>query len=86
MRRSKYQQIIDWNERQGDLLRLGAESVNDIDRLMKEADAVPGRSTEFIEFIPIRPVTALEVFLRGVITELIGETDDYFERSDGREI
>ncbi len=82
MRRTKYQQIIDWNERQGDHRRLGAELVHDIDRLMKEADAVSGSSPEFIEFIPIRLVTILEVFLRGVIAELIDERDDYFERSD----
>lgn len=82
MRRSKYQQIIDWNERQGDHRRLGAELVRDIDRLMNEADAVSGRSPGLIEFIPIRLVTTLEVFLRGVITELIDERDEYFERSD----
>ncbi len=82
MRRTKYQQIIDWNERQGDHRRLGTELVRDIDQLMKEADAVSGSSPEFIEFIPIRLVTILEVFLRGVIAELIDERDDYFERSD----
>lgn len=82
MRRSSYQQIIDWNERQGGHRRLGVELVGEIDGLMTEADAVSGRSPKFTEFIPIRLVTTLEVFLRGVIAELIDEKDLYFERGD----
>ncbi|WP_299825335.1 lysozyme inhibitor LprI family protein [uncultured Roseobacter sp.] len=82
MRRTKYQQIIDWNERQGGHRRLGAELVADIDRLTKEADAISEHSSKLIEFVPIRLVTTLEVFLRGVITELVDEGDEYFERSD----
>lgn len=82
MRRSNYQQIIDWNERQGGHRRLGVELVGEIDVLVTEADAVSRSSPKFIEFIPIRLVTTLEVFLRGVIAELIDEKDVYFERGD----
>ncbi|AUQ65713.1 lysozyme inhibitor LprI family protein [Phaeobacter inhibens] len=82
MKRPNYQQIIDWNERQGDHRRLGVELAGEIDALMVEADAAWVSSPKFVEFIPIRLVTTLEVFLRGVIAELIDEKDVYFERGD----
>ena len=80
MKRSNYQQIIDRNERQGDHRRLGVELAGEINVLMTEAVSVS--SPKFTEFIPIRLVTTLEVFLRGVIAELIDEKDVYFERGD----
>jgi len=82
MKRPSYQQIIDWKERQGDHRRLGVELVGEIDALMTEADAASVSFPKFVEFIPIRLVTTLEVFLRGVIAELIDEKDEYFERGD----
>jgi len=82
MRNAKYQQIIDWNERQGDHRRLGVELTYEIETLMTEASALIDGSPKFAEFIPIRLVTTLEVFLRGVIAELIDEKDIYFERAD----
>ncbi|UWQ02950.1 DUF1311 domain-containing protein [Aliiroseovarius crassostreae] len=82
MRRSNYQQIIDWNKRQGDHRRLGVELAYEIEALMKEASALTDASSKFAEFIPIRLVTTLEVFLRGVIAELIDEKEIYFERAD----
>jgi len=40
MRNAKYQQIIDWNERQGDHRRLGVELTYEIETLMTEASAL----------------------------------------------
>lgn len=82
MRKTKYQQIIDWNMRHGDHRRLGFELVGQINVLMTEANSISGASPKFAEFIPIRLVTTLEVFLRGVIAELIDEKNIYFERAD----
>jgi uncharacterized protein YecT (DUF1311 family) len=82
MNRSNYQQIIDWNKRQGDHRRFGFELASEIDLLMTEADAALGISPRFADFIPIRLVTILEVFLRGVIAELIDGKAIYLERSD----
>ncbi len=80
MRRPKYQQIIEWNERQGGHRRLGGELAQEITALMTEAAVIS--APKFAEFIPIRLVTILEVFLRGVIAELVDGKDEYFERGD----
>lgn len=82
MRNAKYQQIIDWNERQGGSRRLGVELAYEIETLMTEACALIDGYPKFAEFIPIRLVTTLEVFLREVIAELIDGKDIYFERAD----
>lgn len=82
MKRSSYHQIIDWNERRGDQPRLGIELVGQIDALCVAATSVVELSSTFVEFIPIRLVTTLEVFLRGVISELINGREEYFERGE----
>jgi len=82
MKRSSYNQIIDWNERRGDQPRHSVELVGQIDALCVDAAQVAHLSSTFVEFIPIRLVTTLEVFLRGVISELINEKDEYFERGE----
>lgn len=82
MKRSFYNQIIDWNERRGDHTRLGTELVDQIDALRANANPVTELSQTFVEFIPIRLVTTLEVYLRGVIAELINGREEYFERGE----
>ncbi|WP_111560177.1 lysozyme inhibitor LprI family protein [Paracoccus sediminilitoris] len=82
MKRSSYHQITDWNERRGDQPRLGIELVHQIDALCEGAASVVQLSSTFVEFIPIRLVTTLEVFLRGVISELINGREEYFERGE----
>jgi len=82
MTRPYYHQIIDWNERRGDHRRLGFELAHQIDALRADATPVAELSRTFVEFIPIRLVTTMEVFLRGVITELINGREEYFERGE----
>lgn len=82
MRRSSYQQIIDWNQRRGDHPRLGMELVAQIDALHADVDPVAALASPFVEFVPIRLVTTLEVFLRGVIAELVNGGQQYFERGE----
>lgn len=82
MKRSSYQQIIDWNERRGDRPRLGIELVGQIETLRVDVASLAELSSTFVEFIPIRLVTTLEVFLRGVISELVNGRDEYFERGE----
>lgn len=82
MRRSSYQQIIYWNQRRGDHPRLGMELVAQIDALHADVDPVAALASPFVEFLPIRLVTTLEVFLRGVIAELINGGQQYFERGE----
>ncbi|MEO9824140.1 MAG: lysozyme inhibitor LprI family protein [Paracoccaceae bacterium] len=80
MRRSSSQQIIDWNQRRGDHPRLGMELIAQIDALQAEVDSVAALASPYVEFVPIRLVTTLEVFLRGVIAELVNGGQQYFER------
>lgn len=82
MLKSKHQQIIDRNSRHGNQRRLGLELVNEINAFMAEHTSILDASPRFSEFIPIRLVTVLEVFLRGIIAELIDEKDIYFERAE----
>jgi uncharacterized protein YecT (DUF1311 family) len=82
MRRSSYQEIIDWNARRGEHRRLGMELVAQIDALRAEVDAITGIAPLHLQFVPIRLVTILEVFLREVIAELVDGDEAVFERVD----
>lgn len=82
MRRSSYQQIIDWNARRGVHGRLGADLSRQTDALRAEVDAITGIAPLHLQFVPIRLVTIIEVFLRGVIAELVDGDAAVFERAD----
>ena len=82
MRRSTYQQILDWNARRGGHRRLGIELIGQIDALRAEADAIAGHAPVHLQFVPIRLVTILEVFLREVIAELVDGDEVIFERAE----
>lgn len=58
------------------------ELVAQIDALHADVDPVAALASPFVEFLPIRLVTTLEVFLRGVIAELINGGQQYFERGE----
>ena len=82
MRRSSYQQIIDWNARRGVNGRLKTDLSRQIDALRAEVDAITGIAPLHLQFVPIRLVTILEVFLREVIAELVDGDLVIFERAD----
>lgn len=82
MRRSSYEQIIDWKNRRGDQPRLGMELVAQIQTLGETAKAVADAALLYTDFVPIRLVTTIEVFLRGVIAELVNSHETYFERGE----
>lgn len=82
MKHSTYQQIIDWNQRRGGHPRLGMELVTQIDSLQAEGNKVGALDSVYLEFVPIRLVTTLEVFLRGVIGELVDKGEPYFSRAE----
>lgn len=56
------------------------ELIAQIDALHADADRVATLASPYFEFIPIRLVTTLEVFVRGVIAELVNGGQQYFER------
>ena len=80
MRRPTYQQILDWNARRGGHRRLGIELIGQIDAL--QADAIARHAPVHLQFVPIRLVTILEVFLREVIAELVDGDEVIFERAE----
>ena len=82
MRHPSYQQIIDWNARRGEHRRLGMELVAQIDALRAEVDAITGLAPLHLQFVPIRLVTILEVFLREVIAELVDGDEVIFGRAE----
>lgn len=82
MRRSSHQQIIDWNARRGEHPRLGMELISQIVALRDEAHAIAGVAPLHLQFVPIRLVTILEVFLREVIAELVDGDELIFERAE----
>jgi uncharacterized protein YecT (DUF1311 family) len=82
MKKADHQKIIDWNKRRGDKHRLGVELSYQIDVLAAEAEQLIARHSDLIEFIPIRLVTILEVFVRGTVSELVNSREDFFDRGD----
>ena len=82
MRRPTYQQIIDWKRRRGDVPRLGTELVSQIDQLEETSAALEQVGPVFIEFVPMRLVTILEVYVREAIRELVDEGEPYFGRAE----
>jgi len=82
MRRPSYDHIIKWKERRGDQARPGMALVHQIDSLCSGASIEAISTSEFLQFIPIRLVTLLEVFLRDVIAELVDGGDEYFQQAE----
>jgi len=80
MKNQCHHQIIDKNSRQGDRTRLGMEFILRIDELQRSIETFSKTSSTFIDFIPIRLVAILEVFLKGIISELVDSDEKYFER------
>ena len=82
MKRSTYQQIIDWKQRRGEHPRLAVELLWKIGSLESEWNRVGASDSIFLDFIPIRLVTILEVFLREAISELVNIGEPYFGRAE----
>lgn len=82
MHRSPYQQIIEWNARRGEHRRLGQELAAQIEKLRAEVSTIAGLAPMHLQFVPIRLVTILEVFLREVIAELVDGDEATFQRAE----
>lgn len=82
MRRPSYQQIIEWKARREEHRRFGAELVAQIDALGAEVGTIAELAPTHLQFVPIRLVTILEVFLREVIAELVDGDETTFDRAE----
>lgn len=58
------------------------ELVAQIDSLEAEGSKVGASDSVYLEFVPIRLVTILEVFLRGIVGELADKGEPYFGRAE----
>lgn len=82
MRKTSYEQIIEWKKRRGGHPRLGAELVFRIDTLKRSVNGISPAQSELLEFVPIRLVTILEVFVRDIVAELVDHSNYFFERGE----
>ena len=81
MAKSDVDQIIEWKDRRGDS-RLGMELVHEVQRLQRLwGDRTEG-VVDFADFIPIRLVTIIEVFVREVVREIVDHGQPYMDRSE----
>lgn len=82
MRRSSYDRIIEWNTRHGGDRR---HSMNVNFQILKLNETI--KSSEkidplYLDLVPIKLVTCLEVYLRGIIAELVDGNTSCFEREE----
>ncbi|MGX5849979.1 lysozyme inhibitor LprI family protein [Mesorhizobium sp. PL10] len=81
MGKSDVDQIIEWKGRRGHS-RLGVELVFEVERLQRLWISRAELAPEFFDFIPMRLVTIIEVFVREVIREIVDHGQPYLERSE----
>lgn len=82
MRRSSYKEIIDWKNRRGDGPRPAMEFIDQIQNLGTSAEVIAGVGSVYVDYVPIRLITIVEVFLREVIAELVDSDETYFKRGE----
>jgi uncharacterized protein YecT (DUF1311 family) len=82
MRTNSYEQIIEWNRRRGEKPRFGLELLSQVEQLRRIFDGRGNSDSTVIEFIPIRLVTILEVFLRETIREIVDSGEPYLSRAE----
>lgn len=80
MSSSHYHQIIDLKKRRGKNTPFGLEF--EIQHLREKAEAAKKFGLNFDEFITIRLVTILEVFVRDTISDLTNSREEFFERGE----
>ena len=81
MAKASIENILEWRKRRGDnsLSFTIINDLRDIERVWRDHPEIPN---EFIDFIPIRIVTLIEVFIREKIRELVDHGSPYIDRAD----
>jgi len=80
MRNVNSKQVIDWKHRRGEP-RLGMEIDALLSDLAKTWSERESNAPYMMEFIPVRVVTAIEVFVREIVRELVDHGDPYFSNA-----
>ncbi len=78
---NEVEQILSWKNRRGQE-RLGAElhyEISNLRRLWEEKGEV---SIDFADFIPMKLVTIIEVFIREIVRELVDYGQPYIDRAE----
>jgi uncharacterized protein YecT (DUF1311 family) len=73
--------IIAWNERRG-RSRRGFELTSDVQELGRRWSADRASLSPFADFVPLRLVTTIEVFVRESMREIIDSGPPYLERAE----
>ncbi|TPI53357.1 DUF1311 domain-containing protein [Mesorhizobium sp. B3-1-7] len=81
MAKSGIHQIIDWKDRRGPA-RIGFEVVSEAEQLRDRWHRKLKAEVEFSDFVPIRLVTIIEVFVREILREIVDYGQPYFDRAE----
>jgi uncharacterized protein YecT (DUF1311 family) len=81
MTANEVEQILSWKNRRGQE-RLGAELHYEISGLRQLWREKSEASIEFADFVPMRLVTIIEVFIREIIRELVDYGQPYIDRAE----
>lgn len=82
VRKPSNEEIIAWKARHGENPRLGVELINEVRELGVAAGALQESGSVLLQYVPIRLVTILEVFVRGIISELVNSNDYFFQQGE----
>ena len=81
MARSDVDHIISWKGRRGQA-RIGTTITNEVQRIAQFWSERRDSEREFIDFIPMRLVTIIEVFFREIIREIVDNGQPYIDRAE----
>lgn len=81
MGRSDIEHIIGWKDRRGQA-RIGAQLTGEVDRISRAWVERKDIEHEFRDFVPMRLVTIIEVFVREIVREIVDYGDPYIERAE----
>jgi uncharacterized protein YecT (DUF1311 family) len=80
-RRAHIDEILEWKERRG-RSRLGGEILHKIDDLAHSWRRIDSDDKGFNDFVPMRLVTIIEVYLRETIREVVDASQVYLDRAE----
>ncbi|HZY68818.1 MAG TPA: hypothetical protein VFE52_09530, partial [Devosia sp.] len=81
MAKSHIESMIEWKERRGEHDRASILSY-ELRRLGHVWKEKAGDAPEFVDFMPMRIVTIIEVFVREVVRELVDAGNPYLQRAE----
>ncbi|MEO9337346.1 lysozyme inhibitor LprI family protein [Mesorhizobium sp. SB112] len=81
MAKSDIENMIEWKKRRG-ANRLASMLIGELDQLARAWKEKAADAGMFADFVPMRTVTIVEVFVRDVVRELVDSGDTYLQRAE----